>query len=127
MKLLLPFEIEKLRKPYLDKCSNTLSRYINKYGEEEGKKIFHNGVNKRIETLLERYGTKTITTYVSKESLRFLIKLYKKIRKSGVQKTDIVWGISGNKEFVLTVKKNLCSREEKNSGLKFIIIKFLFR
>ena len=95
-------EIEKLRKPYLDKCSNTLSRYINKYGEEEGKKIFHNGVDKRIKTLLERYGTKTITTYVSKESLRFLIKLYKEIRKMGVQKTDIVWGISGNKEFVLT-------------------------
>ena len=28
--------------------------------------------------------------------------LYKKIRKNGVQKTDIVWGISGSKEFVLT-------------------------
>jgi hypothetical protein len=95
-------EIEELRKPYLDKCSNTLSRYVNKYGEEEGKKIFYGGTDKRIKTLLDRYGTKTVTTYVSKESLRFLIKLYKKIRKNGVQKTDIVWGISGSKEFVLT-------------------------
>lgn len=95
-------EIQKLRKPYLDKCSNTLSRYVNKYGEEEGKKIFYSGTDKRIKTLLERYGTKTVTTYVSKESLRFLVKLYKKIRKDGVQKTDIVWGISGSKEFVLT-------------------------
>lgn len=37
-------EIEKLRKPYLDKCSNTLSRYIEKYGKDEGEKIFYNGV-----------------------------------------------------------------------------------
>jgi hypothetical protein len=98
-------EIKNLRKPYLDKCSNTLSRYIVKYGEKEGKKIFYNGVNKRINTMLERYGTKTVTTYVSKESLKFLIKIYKEIRKNGIKKEDVVWGISGNKEFVLTDNK----------------------
>jgi hypothetical protein len=95
-------EIQKLRKPYLDKCSNTLSRYIEKYGEEEGKEIFYSGIDKRIKTMIERYGTKTITAYVSKESLKVLIKLYKIIRKNGVLKSDIVWGISGNKEFVMS-------------------------
>jgi len=98
-------EIENLRKPYLDKCSNTLSRYIEKYGEKDGKKIFYDGVNKRIKTMIERYGTKTVTTYVSKESLKFLIKIYKVMRKNGIKKNDIVWGISGNKEFVLTDTK----------------------
>lgn len=95
-------EIETLRKPYLEKCINTLSRYIDKYGEKNGEIKFNQGVNKRLNTLVKRYGTKTITSYVSKESLRFLIKLYKNIRKNGIEKTDIVWGISGNKEFVLT-------------------------
>ena len=95
-------EIQKLRKPYLDKCSNTLSRYIEKYGEEQGKKIFYRGIDKRMKTMIERYGTKTITAYVSKESLKVLIKLYKIIRKNGILKSDVVWGISGNKEFVMT-------------------------
>jgi hypothetical protein len=95
-------EIEKLRKPYLDKCSNTLKRYIEKYGKDEGEKIFYNGVNKRIKTMVEKYGAKTTTCYVSKESLKFLVKLYKVIRKNGIPKNDIIWGISGNKEFVLT-------------------------
>lgn len=95
-------EIEKLRKPHLDKCINTLSRYIEKYGEIEGRQKFYSGVNKRLKTMLDRYGTKTITTYVSKESLKFLIKFYKIIRKKGVTKNDIIWGIAKNKEFVLT-------------------------
>ena len=94
--------IEKMRKPYLEKCSNTLSRYIKKYGKENGEKIFYSGVNKRLKTMIERYGTRTITSYVSKESLKFLVKLYKNIRKNGISKENIVWGISGKKEFILT-------------------------
>ena len=95
-------EIERLRRPYLDKCTNRLSRYIEKYGEEKGLEVFQNGINRRHQTMLERYGAKVPVAGVSKESLRFLIKVYKILRKNGIDKNDIVWGISGRKEFVLT-------------------------
>lgn len=90
-----------MRKPYLDKCSNTLSRYELKYGKKLGKIKYTTGINKRSNTMINKYGTKVISCCVSKESLKFFIKLYKKIRKFGVLKNDVVWGIAGNKEFIL--------------------------
>lgn len=95
-------EIERLRRPYLDKCTNRLSRYIEKYGEEKGLEVFQNGIKRRHQTMLERYGAKVPVAGVSKESLRFLIKVYRILRKNGIDKNDVVWGISGRKEFVLT-------------------------
>lgn len=83
-----------------------MSRYIEKYGEEKGTAIFQNGINRRHQTMLSRYGAKVVTVTVSKESLRFLIKLYKILRKNGISTNDVVWGIAGNKEFVLTDFEN---------------------
>jgi hypothetical protein len=95
-------EIEKLRKPYLDKCVNNLNMYITKYGKEEGERKFKERNKKRLKTMVERYGSNVISSGVSKESLKFLVKLYKILRKNGIEKNDIVWGISNKKEFVLT-------------------------
>lgn len=50
-------------------------------------------------TLLERYGTVCMNCKVSKESLKFLIPIYKELRRSGIERTDINWGITGSKEF----------------------------
>lgn len=95
-------EIEQLRRPHLDKCSYTPNRFIEKYGEEEGMKRFRDGIKRRHNTMVERYGSKVVSAGVSKESLKFLIKLYKIIRKNGIPKSDVVWGIAGKKEFVMT-------------------------
>jgi very-short-patch-repair endonuclease len=99
-------EAEGMRMPYLNKCKNTLPRYIEDHGEELGTILFNTASNSRKEKLRSRYGTLVVGTHISKESLKVLVKLYRKIRKSGVEKSDIVWGISNNKEFALTDFEN---------------------
>jgi hypothetical protein len=97
-----PSEAELLRQPFLYKCKNTLSRYIETHGEILGTKIFNDAKQSRKEKIIKKYGSLVTTSHTSKESLKVLVKLYKKIRKNGILKSDIVWGISKNKEFVLT-------------------------
>jgi very-short-patch-repair endonuclease len=62
---------------------------------------------KRKNTRIENYGSYHIGNSTSKESLRYFIKIYKKLRKNGFSKNDIVWGIAKRKEF---------HRSEKGSG-----------
>jgi very-short-patch-repair endonuclease len=95
-------EAELLRQPFLYKCKNTLSRYIETHGESLGTKIFNDAKQSRKEKIISKYGSLVTTSHTSKESLKVLVKFYKKIRKNGILKSDIVWGISKNKEFVLT-------------------------
>lgn len=99
-------EAELLRRPYLNKCKNTLPRYIETHGKELGIKLFNTASKSRKEKLISKYGSLVVGSYVSKESLKILIKLYKKIRKGGIGRNDVVWGISNNKEFVLTDFEN---------------------
>lgn len=60
----------------------------------------------RSENMIEKYGTSVISSNVSKESLRFFIKLYKKLRRYGFVKTDIRWGIRGSREFGTRYENN---------------------
>lgn len=83
------------------KTGGSLKRYIEKFGEDEGKILHKIRYNKALATKLERYGTTTVNGRTSKESLKFFIPLYKKLRKRfGLKKEDIYWGIKGSKEFV---------------------------
>jgi hypothetical protein len=76
---------------YLNKISYTasLEYYINKFGETDGF------------TKYEKYLSSKSPKYTSKESLKFFIPLYKKLRTLGFNKSDIFWGIAGSKEYYL--------------------------
>jgi hypothetical protein len=110
-------DAEKLRAPYLYKIKNSPSRYIETYGNELGLKIFNDAIQRRKNKIIAKYGSLVVTGHTSKESLKVLIKLYKSIRKRGISKNDIVWGISNNKEFILTdvVKSKKIIIEYNNS------------
>jgi very-short-patch-repair endonuclease len=95
-------DAEKMRAPYLYKIKNTPSRYIETHGEELGMKIYNDAIQRRKNKIIAKYGSLVVTGYTSTESLKVLVKLYKSIRKRGISKNDIVWGISNNKEFILT-------------------------
>lgn len=92
-------ESENLRAPFIFKSVRSYETYIKKYGETLGLQKMQEIVNKRQATMISRYGSTIVNGYVSKESLKFFIKLYKKIRRAGIDKTDIYWGISGSREF----------------------------
>jgi len=92
--------------------TGNIERYILKYGKKEGTKRYQDAKNKRKNTYQERYNVTTfLRPYVSKASLRYLVPVYKLLRKSGVKKDDIKWGIGKNKEFTTYDKitnKNYC-------------------
>lgn len=92
-------EAQVLKIPFLDKSQRSYDRYTKKYGEE-GKYKLLEGINKRKITLLKKCGTYTCNGMTSKESLKFFIPLYKKLRKMyGIEKSDIYWGIKGSREY----------------------------
>lgn len=92
-------EGEILRKLQSSKSEMSYENYISKFGLEAGTLKLKDITERRKATLIERYGTYAFTGACSKESLRFFIPLYKTIRKLGVHKDDIFWGIKGSKEF----------------------------
>jgi hypothetical protein len=70
--------------------TSTLEYHIEKYGESDGNIKYR----KRIESATRFYkGT-------SKESVKFFIPLYRKIRKY-LEKSDIFWGIGSSNEYFL--------------------------
>lgn len=92
-------EAEDLRQPFVNKSTRSYKAYIEKYGTTKGLQKMQNSINKRLATMIERYGTTVTNGYVSKESLKFFIKLYKVIRRLGICREDIYWGIDGSREF----------------------------
>jgi hypothetical protein len=92
-------EGEVLRKQISCKSELSYKKYIEKFGVDAGTLKLRAQHEKRKCTMLERYGTTVLNGKTSKESLKFFIPLYKKIRKLGICKTDIYWGISGSREF----------------------------
>lgn len=95
-------ESELMKMKCIKKIENSLQRYTNDYGEILGPILLKKSSEKRKNTILNKYGSFYTNSNVSKESLKVLIKLYKKLRKCGFSKDDIIWGISNNKEFVMT-------------------------
>lgn len=95
-------ESELMKIKSIKKIENSLQRYINDYGEDLGASLFKEASEKRKNTILNKYGSFYVNSNISKESLKVLVKLYKKLRKVGFSKDDMVWGISNKKEFVMT-------------------------
>lgn len=69
------------------------------HGKEEGDRLMGLAMNKRKETLLSRYGVTTVSSPVSKESIKFFLPLYDMLLDSGISKDDIITGIYGEREF----------------------------
>ena len=108
-------EANLLRLPYLKEMEGSLSRFISKYGEIEGTIKFHKRQKQRLETINERrnLGFYKTAGYVSKESLKFFIPLYKRLRRAGLNRSDIYFGLDGSREFFIRCDK------QKNTGRFF--------
>lgn len=94
-------ETEILRQPFVDKIKNNLSNLIIKYGEELG---LHKWLQKNVkykESMLKNLSTRRTGGYVSKESIKFFIPLYKFCRRLGISRNKINFGITGSKEFFI--------------------------
>lgn len=82
------------------RTSTSLEGFISRHGQTEGVEKYNNSKNKRKSTNLSRYGTNCVLRgKTSKESLYFFLPVYKKIRRMGIQKHDVQWGITGSREF----------------------------
>lgn len=92
-------ESEQLRAQFVCKSIRSYEKYIEKYGYTIGMQKMQDSINKKHATMIERYGTTVVSGYTSKESLIFFLKLYKSIRKCGIPRDDIYWGVSGSREF----------------------------
>lgn len=96
----------------------SISSFINRYGEEVGKLKYESFINNvkygaSINYYIDKFGEiegplvykkYTISKspkHTSKESLKFFIPLYKRLRSLGFNTSDIFWGISGSKEYYL--------------------------
>lgn len=93
------YEAESLRLPFVEKGVHTLDNMIKRHGETKGLIKWKEKSNKRLSTMIARYGTTVVNGCVSRESLKFFVPLYKRLRRLGIQREDIFWGIKGSREF----------------------------
>lgn len=105
-------ESEILREPHLLPMLNDLNSMKSRYGETEGTKRHKKKIAKYTATMQELLSSRRTGGYVSKESLKFFIPLYKKIRKLGIPRSDIYFGINGSREFFIR-RPNI----KENSGM----------
>jgi len=96
--------------------SHSLQSFIERHGEEIGKKLHKQTYEKQRKTKMEKYGSLMLNGYVSKASIRYFKPLYKLLRKSGILKTDILWGIGKQREFTTFDKET-----NKNYAFDFVI------
>ncbi len=85
-------------KKYVPPVRN-VETYISKYGPEEGPIKHKESYIRQSQTTYERYGTNMQRGYTSKSSIKYFKKLYKVLRRHGIQKEDICWGIGTRREF----------------------------
>lgn len=102
-------------KKYNNPPRHDLQSYINKYGVE-GYKKQKESYKKRNQTKIDKYGHIVLNGYVSKTSIRFFKPLYKLLRKNGISKDDIIWGIGNRREFTTHDSKT-----NKNFAYDFVI------
>lgn len=79
--------------------SYTSSRkyYIDKYGKEEGNNLYNTLVKNRIVPM----------SRASKESFYFLKEVFKYLRKNGIDKNDIYWGVGHSSEWFINTGNSI--------------------
>lgn len=115
----------------------SLAGFIQKYGETEGRIKYNHSCKSRgctLENCIRLYGNngaeiynerkarmmENLTTY-SKESIKYFIPLYKRLRKCGIKKDDIFWGIHPQGEYFLRDQENIYFFDFTIPKLKIII------
>ena len=93
-------ESEILRQPYLT-SKNDLDSMIKRYGEKIGSEKYIQKINNYKKTMIENLPNKKQGGYVSFESKKFFIRLYRICRKIGIKRKDIYVGINGSREFFI--------------------------
>lgn len=94
-------ESEILREPFLDKMRNDLDSLIARYGDQLGTEKWIKRCSRYKDSIRKNLANRSTGGYVSKESLRFFIPLYKLCRKKGLSRKDIYFGIKGSKEYFI--------------------------
>lgn len=100
-------ESEILRKQYIS--YNTLEGFIDRYGESIGEKKYFECIEKYKQTMKKNLSNRKQAGYVSKEGKKFFIEIYKMIRRLGIQRKEIYFGIDGSREFF--IRKNQTQNE----------------
>jgi hypothetical protein len=110
-----------------DYCKFRIQKGSDQYIIHKTKKyILENKIEQTTENFNTHYYNFKYITYkkrgkASKESLKILIPLYKFCRKLGIQRNDIMIGITGSKEFSLRDNKKIFYFDFTISSLKIII------
>lgn len=94
----------------------SLDNFIKRYGDVDGPIKFDKMGEKRLATRLKNHGSIFTGNRVSKASIKYFIKIYKSLRKMGIEKFDIVWGIGKQKEFIKYDKNS-----KRNYAYDFVI------
>jgi hypothetical protein len=83
----------------IDRLKYTSSRnyYIDKYGDVEGNEIYGKILTKRV----------VPNSKSSKEAYYFFIPIYKYLRKNGIEKCDIYWGVGDSNEWFINFDNNI--------------------
>lgn len=97
-------QAEILREPHLQKCKNNLSGMIERHGEESGTKKYLARVAKYKQSMIDNLPSRRGCGYVSKESIKFFIPIYKFCRRLGIAREDICLGVGGSREFFIQDK-----------------------
>lgn len=91
-------EAEQLRYPYLLQMLCNKEGFIFRHGEVEGEIKYSQSIASKYESFKKN---PILVPRVSKESLKFLVPIYKYCRKLGIPKQWIYFGIGGSKEFFI--------------------------
>lgn len=94
-------EGELLRAPYLKPMLNNRDAYFEKYGKDLGLELYEKRIEKYKTSMFRNRHNRKSAGYVSKESLKFFIPLYKKCRRLGISRDEIFLGVNGSKEFFI--------------------------
>lgn len=73
----------------LKKYNNSLDYYINKYGLSKGEELYNDLLKRRMVRI----------SRASKESFKFFKNIYIYLRKNGINKNDIYWGVGHSNEW----------------------------
>lgn len=112
-----------LLKSHIEKTRTSFDGFMSRYGDiDAAKEKYGDFVENRRITWFEKYGRNTpMMPRTSKESLKFFIPLYKAIRRLGLQKEKVYWGIKGSREFFIKDNEDTFAYDFTISNIKYII------
>ena len=116
-------EAIRLLKSHIEKTRTSFDSFMLRYDDEDlAKEKYNEFIENRRLTWFEKYGRNTpLMPRTSKESLKFFIPLYRDIRRLGLQKENIHWGIKGSREFFIKDSEDTFAYDFTLTDIKYII------